>query len=142
MVASAAKPTKCAHTAQKKTRKLTIKQELILKTKSEHPDLNTVEIGVLADCNHSTVVRTLARYGINLNDLQEYKSKRADIFAGLQHRLLASCTDEDIKKAPMGSRVLAAAQLYDKERLELDKSTSNVGVLVDVIKRIQAQDSC
>ena len=86
-------------------------------------------------------MRTLARYGIEKGQVEEYKAHRADVFAGIQHRLLASCTDEDIKKAPMGSRVLAAAQLYDKERLELDKSTSNIGVLVDVIKRIQEQEA-
>jgi hypothetical protein len=40
------------------------------------------------------------------------------VFAGLQQQILASITAEDIKKAPLGTRVLASAQLYDKEQLE------------------------
>ena len=115
-------------------------QQHIIKVAQEHPDLSLTQIGQLCDVAHTTVMRTLARYGIDKGQVEEYKSHRADVFAGLQHRLLVSCTDDDIKKAPMGSRVLAAAQLYDKERLELDKSTSNVGVVVDLIKRLQAQE--
>lgn len=81
----------------------------------------------------------MQRYGITHNLIHDYKSNRADIFAGLQHRLLQSITDEDIKKAPIGSRVLAAAQIYDKERLERGESTQNLHQIVDVISRIQAQ---
>ena len=115
MVASKAKPSQ---QPQKRTRRPTPKQELILKTKQEHPDLNTVQTAALCDTDHSHVVKTLQRYGIERKALNEYKDHRADVFAGLGMRLLSSVTDADIKKAPMGTRVLAAAQLYDKEQLE------------------------
>jgi len=103
---------------QKRTRRPTPKQELILKTKQAHPDLNTVETAALCNTDHSHVVKTLQRYGINRRALNDYKNHRADVFAGLGMRLITSVTDADIKKAPMGTRVLAAAQLYDKEQLE------------------------
>jgi hypothetical protein len=134
MAASIAQPT------TKITRKPTHKQAAILKTKKEHPNLTTREVAAICDTDHTHVLATYKRYGIDSTHVDQYKRHRADLLAGLQDKLLASITNEDIQKAPMGSRVLAAAQLYDKERLELDKSTSNVGVMVDLIKRIQGQD--
>lgn len=57
-----------------------------------------------------------------------FQEQRADILSNMQLRMLQSIDAEDIKKAPMGSRVLAACQLYDKERTErgLVNSTSAV----------------
>jgi hypothetical protein len=62
-------------------------------------------------------------------EVNEFRDHRAEVLAGLQHRIIQSITSADIKKAPMGSRVLAAAQLYDKERLETGKTTSNLAVV-------------
>jgi hypothetical protein len=115
----------------------TTKTELIIKTATEHPDLTTREIGAIADCSHVNVITTLRRYGVDHAHLEDYRSNRADILSGLQHRLLVSITDADINKTPVGSRVLAVAQLYDKERLERGQSTSNISYL-DVSKRLQA----
>ena len=100
------------------TRRPTLKQERILNTKQDHPELTTREIAAICDTGHSHVIATFQRYHVDQVHIGEFKSHRADIFAGLQHRLLQSVTDTDIKKAPMGSRVLAAAQLYDKEQIE------------------------
>jgi hypothetical protein len=110
-------------------RKPTELQQKIINTKQAHPRLNTVEIAAVANCDHTHVVRTLQRYGIAKFDVDNFISNRAAIFAGLQHRLLSSLTDDDIKKTPLGSRVLAAAQLYDKERLETGKTTSNLAIV-------------
>jgi hypothetical protein len=96
-----------------------------MEVKQEHPELSTREIAALADTDHTHVIKTLQRYGIERTHVEDYKGNRADVLAGLQHRLITSITDADIQKAPMGSRVLAAAQLYDKERLERGQSTSN-----------------
>lgn len=123
-----------------KTNELTPTQVAILKTKSEHPDLTLREIGAIADCNHVTVLTTLRRYGIDSNHLKEWKNNKADILSGLQHKLLVSITDEDIKKAPLGSRVLAAAQLFDKERIETGKSVSNIQMIHSSIADIKAME--
>lgn len=112
------------------------KTQLIIDTAIEHPTLTTREIGAIANCSHVNVVNTLQRYGIDHGQLQDFKAHRADVIAGLQHRLLVSVTDADIQKAPLGSRILAAAQLYDKERLERGQSTSNINYL-DVSKRLE-----
>jgi hypothetical protein len=98
------------------------------------------EIAESVNTSPQHVHQTLQRYGLDANTVDSFKKHRADIFAGLQHRLLDSIEADDIKKAPMGSRVLAAAQLFDKERLERDLSTDNVFQVTDIIQRIRAQD--
>lgn len=136
MVASKAR--RRAPSAPDTAKPYTEKQAAIIVAAQDHPDLTSREIGKLANADHSTVVRTLQRYKIERQDVEDFKSHRGDIFAGLQHRLLASCTDADIQKAPLGSRILAAAQLYDKERLERNQSTANVATLHADIAAIKA----
>jgi hypothetical protein len=135
MTAQAKKPTKVV---TNHTRKPTHKQAVIIKTKHEHPKLTTREIAAIADTDHSHVIKTLQRYGIEREHTDEYKRCRADILAGMQHRLLSSVTPEDIQKTPVGSRILAVAQLYDKERLERNQTTSNVGIGIALAPDMQA----
>ena len=92
-------------------------------------------IAKAADCNHALVSRVLSRYNIEQDQVDGYKRNRADILAGLQHRIISSITDEDIQKAPMGSRVLAAAQLYDKERLERGQGSGDKPMLI-IVQRV------
>ena len=122
------------------TKKPTHKQAVIIKTKTEHPELTTREIAAIAETGHTHVIATLKRYGINREHTDRYKRSRADILCGLQDRILASVTNKDIQKASLFQKAGVVGLLYDKERLELDKSTSNVGVVVDLIKRLQAQE--
>lgn len=56
-------------------------------------------------------------------ETQVFIDHRGDILANLQMKLLSHVDDERLKKAPAGSLVLAACQLYDKERLERGQST-------------------
>jgi hypothetical protein len=115
--------------SRKPTKPLTPKQEDIIATVNHHPSLSTREVATLCKTDHSYVVQVMQRYNIQHNKIQDYKSNRVDILAGVQHRLISSITDEDIKKAPLGSRILAACQLYDKERLESGLSTGNLAVI-------------
>jgi transposase len=66
-----------------------------------------------------------------------FVKNRTEILQNTQRRLLNSINDEDIKKTPVGSRVLAFAQLYDKERLETDQSTSNQAVMLGLDKSVR-----
>jgi hypothetical protein len=120
-------------TKSQKTRKLGEKTQAILRIKGEHPTLNTREIGELAECDHSHVVRVLARYGVEQGLVEKYKRGRADIFAGIQGRILDTITNDDIKKASLQQKVTAAGILYDKERLERGESTSNtISIVADI----------
>ena len=127
----------------KPTKPITPKQQIILKTKQEHPDLTVREVAAIANVDHSYVVQVLARYGVNASHVEDFKANRANVFAGIQHRLLNSITDEDIQKAPMGSRILAAAQMYDKERLERDLSSVNVASVhtdIAALRQLKSND--
>ena len=101
----------------------------IIELKETNPALTVREIATLTNCDHSNVVRVLQRYGIVAKEVKEFKDHMAEVLAGLQHKLIQSITADDIKKAPLGSRILAAAQLYDKERLETGKSTGNLAMI-------------
>ena len=113
------------------------KAGLIIKAKRDNPNMTTREIAKLADCDHTNVVRTLQRYGIEREATEDYKSRRADVFAGLQERILRSITDEAIKRTPAIQLVTAASILYDKERLERGQSTSNVDVRVTAALEVE-----
>jgi hypothetical protein len=134
MTAQAARPTK-------PTKQPTHKQAVILKTKREHPTLTTREIAAIAETGHSHVIDTLRRYGIDTTHLDQYKRHRADIFAGLQHRMLISVTNDDIQKTPAIQRITGAAILYDKERLERGQSTVNLAQLVAHVEDLQRIES-
>jgi hypothetical protein len=102
----------------------------IIELKTNNPNLSTTQIGKMVDCSHVNVVHVLQRYGIIQQEVTDFTNNRANVLAGLQHRLLNSVTDEDIKKAPLGTRVLAAAQLYDKERIERGLSNGDQPIMV------------
>lgn len=119
------------------TRKPTHKQAVILQTKQEHPDLTTREIAAIAETDHTHVVKTLQRYGIERVHVDRYKRHRADILVGMQEKLINSITDDDIKKAPMRDKVVSVGILYDKERLERDLSTANVVTIVADLEAVR-----
>lgn len=114
------------------------KAPTIIEVATSNPGLSSSEIGKIVGCSHVNVVNTLHRYGIDIQATDDYKSKRADVFAGLQQRILSSITDDAIKKTPAIQLVTAASILYDKERLERGESTQNISVLVGAIKDLQA----
>lgn len=89
--------------------------------------LTCAEIGKLVGCSKQNVSDRLKAFKTDMAGLETFKSKRADILALFQKKLLYSLTDKDIKRMPGGSRVLAFAQLYDKEQIELGKPTQILG---------------
>ena len=102
------------------------------------------EIAQSVNTTKQNVSQVLIRYGIDANSLQSFKENRADIFAGFQEKLLNSIDADDIKKAPVGSRVLALAQIYDKERLERGQTTNIQGVIhadIAEIRRLKSVDN-
>ena len=64
--------------------------------------------------------------GALVTDLQDFKVKRADIFADLQRQILAQITPDKMMKCSAQQLATIAAILYDKERLEHNLSTENI----------------
>jgi hypothetical protein len=76
-------------------------------------------------------------------DIKTYHDNRADILSGLQVKLLSHVDDARLKKTPVGTLVLAACQLYDKERIErgqLSSITAMVHGDIQAIKGLQTDN--
>jgi hypothetical protein len=68
---------------------------------------------------------------------QVFQDHRADILSNLQLKLLYNLDDSKIKDMSGQQIVTSAAILYDKERLERDKSTANVATLTADIAKLK-----
>lgn len=89
--------------------------------------LSHSQIAKVVDTGRTNVTRLLAGISVpEQAEIEEYKKHRADIFSGLQTRILKTMSDEDLKKIPVGSRITNLAILYDKERLERGQSSVNI----------------
>ncbi len=111
-------------TRKGKTRPKGIDHNLTVKMRKS--GMSYTDIAKAQGCSRANIIQVLARYAISQEHTEDFKAHRADILAGLQGKLIQSITPDDIKKAPLGSKVLAVAQLYDKERLERGQSTANI----------------
>ena len=121
----------------KRKSRQTPKQQSILKTIADHPDLSTREVARLNDTTHSYVVALRQEYNIHQEELKLYKDHRSDIFANVGKRIINQLTDESIKrmmeKAP-GAAALWFNSVYNNERLERNLSTDNIHVHNDIIE--------
>jgi hypothetical protein len=105
--------------------------------KKREMGLTIPEIANAFEVSPATINRALHDYRAATGAVEEFKAVRGNVLADLQRRLLNSVTDLDIKKAPLGSKILAFCQLYDKERLENDLSTANIATLHDDIAALR-----
>ena len=77
-------------------------------------DLTHVEIAKIAGCTHQNVTQRLQAEGITT--LGDYRKNKDHVFEHLQRKIINSIDENDIKKAPFGSRITASAILEDKIR--------------------------
>lgn len=91
--------------------------------------LTLQEIADLTGRCKQTIHERLETAGYNPERLKNFTKNRADMFAHIQSQLLNSLTPEAINAMLPHHRVLSSAILFDKERLERGKSTSNVSVV-------------
>ena len=103
--------------------------------------LSYKEIGDIVDCSKVNVFHRLADYKDDIESLKSFKENRADLFAVYQSALLNSITLSDIKDMSVHNRIVDASILYDKERLERDKSTDNVSFNGMVESRISMEEA-
>jgi len=88
-------------------------------------------------CDKSNITRHLQRNNIVPGYLQKYNQNKAKAYSHLQERILKSVSTDDIKKASLSQKVVAAGILADKERTELGLVTEIVGH-ADMLKVNQA----
>jgi IS30 family transposase len=129
----------CTERNKRKARKLNRTRATELAAKG----LNTAEIGQALNVDRSTVWRFLQSTAPERQALVDFKKQRGDVFAriqgkslDLQERILESIDDRVLSTTTLSQKsgllhVLnaQAGTLYDKERLETGKSTSNVSLI-------------
>ena len=104
------------------------------------------KIGKLVGCHKSNVLRRLNQFKGEIEGLDSFKENKADILSIFQSKIINNITPSDIKNASLLQKTTAVCQLYDKERLELGKSTSNLAVqsvatdLQALLDRLQVEE--
>jgi hypothetical protein len=82
------------------------------------------------NCSKSLITEQCKKYSIiSRGTLKQWASARTAILQDKGRMLLDAMTPEVLKKASINNMAYAAQTLYNMERLEMDKSTSNVSVL-------------
>jgi hypothetical protein len=119
--------------------RMTVKKEMILAEKNDHPLATLREIAKECDTSPSYVQEVLQQYGINTTSLADFKGHKADILAGLQSRILSKITDEVISKATLQQLSTSAAILHDKE-LDIRQPGRDSQPMV-IINQIQIKSS-
>lgn len=108
-----------------------------------HRGYSYQQIADALGCNKSNVHKRLAPILKEIEDAKSYRKHRGDVFSVLQSMLLKSVDEDTIKKMSGLQRITGAGILYDKERLEGDKSTENIGIsahmknLADIQRKIK-----
>ncbi|MFA7063381.1 MAG: hypothetical protein WC132_04520 [Methanomethylophilus sp.] len=104
-------------------------------------DLSRSEIARVLNTSVSNVCQALSRFGIEPKDVKAFREKEADMLAEIRAKFLNSLQSADINvENPQDARNISTSYgiLYDKERLSLDKSTSNIAIAADDIAAIRA----
>lgn len=99
--------------------------ELILDY-TQNKGLDYTQTAKLLGCTKGNVSERLSTIGLGVGNLNKYKSNRADVLASYQLLFLNSIRPDQLKRASLSQLVMAFGIMFDKERLERDKSTSNV----------------
>lgn len=88
--------------------------------------LSNDQVAKILGCSKTNVTQRLRDCKDELEGLERYKNHRADILAWKGRRVLNAITEDDLKSASLLQKTTAYGILYDKERLELGKSTENI----------------
>ena len=118
--------------------KHTGKAPQIRQLKSRYPEMSTGKIAQRVGTSEFNVRQVLNKWLCDTGEVDEYIENRADIFAGLQTRLLKTITNEEITKMQVYPRVVAAGILHEHERWERGQTTNiSMTVMVDLLEAVR-----
>jgi hypothetical protein len=105
------------------------------------------EITKALDCSNGLVGQVMERYGIKPKKLETFKKFRADIYAGIQVKILRHISEDRLKKASVNNLAYALMQFSQMERLERGQASAIIGhgialspALQDAVDRIVGRD--
>jgi hypothetical protein len=107
--------------------------ERAIALKLEYPELTPSQIAKAVGCNPSNVHRVLARFKARLDDLQDYKEHKGDIWDSVAMRAVMSIDDSKLSKSSAAQLMMVAGTAFDKSQLVRGLATQvNVSVLLDL----------
>lgn len=106
----------------------------IIELARNEPKLSRRELSRQLGCSRNTVDKALAIYANSKEDIELFRKRRADIFAEKQRTILNTLTGKKIEAMNPRDAIVGMGILYDKERLEMGESTSNVASLVKILR--------
>ena len=103
--------------------------------KLEYPELSAGQIAKAVGCNPSNVYRVLERFNAKLQDLQDYKEHKGDIWDSVAMRAVMSIDDAKLQTATAVQLATVAGIAFDKSQLTRGLATQvNVSVLLDLVQ--------
>lgn len=120
-------------TTKSKPKHIPIAQIIDLRTKG----LSHAQIATLVGCSSPNVSRRLAPYTQHIDNLDNFKKHRADVYAVLQSKIFSYVTENKLEKANLQQLIWAAGVLADKERIERGL-VSEITAHVDLTKTMDA----
>ena len=109
--------------------------ERAIALKIEYPDLTPSQIAKAVGCHPSNVHRVLARFKARLDDLQDYKEHKGDIWDSVAMRAVMSIDDAKLETATAVQLATVAGIAFDKSQLVRGQATQiNVSVLLDLVQ--------
>jgi hypothetical protein len=115
---------KLTETPQKNQKAASIPIEEMVDLKSK--GLSLAQIGKMAGISKQAVSQALKRSGLDPEEIKTFKRDKSLIFHGKQKILLNHITPERVKAMSVRDATVSLGIIYDKTRLEDDKSTANV----------------
>lgn len=107
-------------------RKLPVNMQKILKLESQ--GLTHAAIAEILGCQPITITRKLMSYRALKDKVNDFTARRADSLAFVQKMCIDSIEPAEIKALKVPQRIWVMGVLYDKERLERNKSTNNIAI--------------
>jgi hypothetical protein len=89
------------------------------------------QIETIVNLDHSTICQRL-KHLTPRKSTEIYKTKRADIFAELQRKILNTVDLKSIKTMAVRDRIMAMGILYDKEAMVRGQNDSNIKPMVTI----------
>ena len=109
--------------------------ERAIALKLEYPELSAGQIAKAVGCNPSNVYRVLERFNAKLQDLQDYKEHKGDIWDSVAMRAVMFLDDAKLQKSSAAQLMMVAGTAFDKSQLTRGLATQvNVSVLLDLVQ--------
>ena len=115
-------------TTQTATKTATISLEEMVNLKGK--GLSLAQIGKISGISKQAVSQRLKASGLDPAQIGEFRKDKSLILHHKQKLLLDSLTQEEIRKMSGRDKVVSFGIIYDKTRLEDDKSTVNLAAFI------------